>query len=75
MFQLPLKTRESLFVKQKCFLENQAFNAILFLYKEILEIDTSNWNIQALRVKRREHMPVVLTKEEVKRVFLYEWSL
>ena len=48
--------------------QNQAFNAILFLYKEVLGIDTSKWNIQALRAKRREHLPVVLTKEEVKRV-------
>ena len=59
MFQLPHKTRESLFVKQKCFLENQAFNAILFLYKEVFGIDTSKWDIQALRVKRKEYVPVV----------------
>ena len=51
--------------------QNQAFNAILFLYKEILEIDTKEWDIQALRAKRKEHMPVVLTKEEVKRVIFY----
>jgi len=48
--------------------QNQAFNAILFLYKEVLNIDTSKWNIQALRAKRKEHLPVVLTKEEVKQV-------
>ncbi len=47
--------------------QNQAFNAILFLYREVLVIDTSSWNIQALRAKRKEHLPVVLTKEEVKR--------
>jgi len=46
--------------------QNQAFNAILFLYKEVLEIDTKNWNIQALRAKRKEHLPVVLTKDEVR---------
>jgi len=48
--------------------QNQAFNAILFLYKEVLEIDTTEWNIQALRAKERKHIPVVLTKEEVKEV-------
>ena len=51
--------------------QNQAFNAILFLYREILRIDTKEWDIKALRAKRKEHMPVVLTKEEVKRVIFY----
>ncbi len=51
--------------------QNQAFNAILFLYKEVMGIDTSEWNIQALRAKRKEHLPVVLTKEEVKQVIFY----
>ncbi|BCD61515.1 integron integrase [Nitratiruptor sp. YY08-26] len=48
--------------------QNQAFNAILFLYKEVLGIDTKDWNIQALRAKRKEHMPVVLTKDEVRQI-------
>ena len=48
--------------------QNQAFNAILFLYKEVLGIDTGEWNIQALRAKERKHIPVVLTKEEVQKV-------
>ncbi len=48
--------------------QNQAFSAILFLYKEILGVDMSEWNIQALRAKERKHIPVVLTKEEVDRV-------
>jgi len=29
--------------------QNQAFSAIIFLYKEVLGVDTSEWNIQALR--------------------------
>ena len=49
-------------------LENQAFNAILFLYKEVLGIDMSEWNIPALRAQERKHIPVVLTKEEVQKV-------
>ena len=48
--------------------QNQAFSAILFLYKEVLGIDTSAWNIQALRAQERKHIPVVLTKEEVQQV-------
>ncbi|HFU76176.1 MAG TPA: integron integrase [Arcobacter sp.] len=48
--------------------QNQAFNAILFLYKEVMGIDMSEWNIQALRAQERKHIPVVLTKEEVQNV-------
>ncbi len=48
--------------------QNQAFSAILFLYKEVLGIDMSDQNIQALRAQERKHIPVVLTREEVKRV-------
>lgn len=48
--------------------QNQAFSAILFLYKEVLGIDMSNQNIQALRAQERKHIPVVLTKEEVKNI-------
>jgi integron integrase len=48
--------------------QNQAFNAILFLYKEVLGMDMSEWNIQALRAQERKHIPVVLTREEVQKV-------
>lgn len=48
--------------------QNQAFSALLFLYKEVLGVDMSAWNIQALRAQERKHIPVVLTKEEVKSV-------
>ncbi len=46
--------------------QNQAFSAILFLYKEVLGIDMSDQNIQALRARERKHIPVVLTRDEVK---------
>jgi len=46
--------------------QNQAFSALLFLYREVLGIDMSDWNIQALRAKERKHIPVVLTREEVR---------
>ncbi len=48
--------------------QNQAFSAILFLYKEVLGIDMSTWNIQALRAQERKHIPVVLTRDEVQKV-------
>ncbi len=46
--------------------QNQAFSALLFLYREVLGIEIDTWNIQALRAKERKHIPVVLTKEEVR---------
>ncbi len=48
--------------------QNQAFSAILFLYKEVLGVDISEWNVQALRAQERKHTPVVLTKDEVQKV-------
>ncbi len=48
-------------------LRRQAFNAILFLYEQVLNISLKDQNIQALRAKERKHIPVVLTiKEELK---------
>ena len=41
--------------------QNQAFNAILFLYEQVLNISLKNENIQALRAQERKHIPVVLT--------------
>ena len=48
--------------------QNQAFAAILFLYRNVLGVDMSSWNIQALRAKERKHIPVVLTKNEVMQI-------
>lgn len=45
--------------------QNQAFNALLFLYEQVLEIPIKNENISALRAKKKVHIPVVLTQEEV----------
>jgi len=49
--------------------QNQAFNALLFLYNHVLEISLENENINALRAKQRVHLPVVLSTKEVKLVF------
>jgi len=48
--------------------QNQAFSAILFLYRDVLHVDMKEWNIQALRAQERKHIPVVLTKLEVKQI-------
>ena len=43
--------------------QNQAFNALLFLYEQVLESDSFK-NVKALRAKKPERLPVVLTREE-----------
>jgi len=47
--------------------QNQAFNALLFLYKEVLkkELDDS---IDAIRAKKPKRLPTVMTKEEAMKV-------
>ena len=50
--------------------QNQAFNAILFLYREVLEIDVTNFNIQSFRAKEKKRIPVVLSIDEVKKVLI-----
>ncbi|HRQ39773.1 MAG TPA: integron integrase [Chloroflexota bacterium] len=44
--------------------QNQALQAILFLYREVLE-QPLDFNIQAMRAKRPQRLPTVLNKEEV----------
>ena len=46
--------------------QNQALNALVFLYKEVLKLDLGP--LDALRAKRKKYLPVVLTMEEVKRL-------
>jgi len=45
---------------------NQAFNALLFLYRDVLEKPLGN--IDAMRAKRTRRLPVVLSRDEVKRL-------
>ena len=44
--------------------QNQAFNAILFLYREVLQINLDD-GINASRAKRPKRRPTVLTIDEV----------
>ncbi len=48
--------------------QNQAFNALLFLYRNILRIGLDSIG-ETVRAKRGPKLPVVLTKEEVLKVF------
>ena len=47
--------------------QNQAMNALVFLYKRVLELPLEE-RIDAVRAERRVTVPVVLTREEVARV-------
>lgn len=47
--------------------QNQALNAMLFLYRNVLQIDLPV-PLHALRAKRSEHLPTVLSKDEVARL-------
>jgi len=46
---------------------NQALNALLFLYREILGVELP-WLDGLVRAKRPQHLPTVLTREEVRTV-------
>ena len=43
--------------------QNQAFAALLFLYRDVLHLNLGD--VEALRARRSRHMPVVLTRQEV----------
>ncbi len=48
--------------------QNQAFNALLFLFNEVLHIELSNLG-KTVRAKRGPKLPVVLTPEELQKLF------
>ena len=48
--------------------QNQALSAILFLYREVLGIDLP-WLDGVTRAKRPRHVPTVLAREEISRLF------
>jgi integron integrase len=47
--------------------QNQAMNALVFLYKRVLNVPL-NASINAVRADKKSHVPVVLTREEVVKV-------
>ena len=50
--------------------QNQAFNALLFLYRNILNISLEDAQIDAIRAHKKRNIPVVMTKAEVKKVIM-----
>ena len=49
--------------------QNQAMNAIVFLYKKILKLQLND-EINAVRASKKLNIPVVMTREETARVLL-----
>ena len=47
--------------------QNQAFNALLFLYRHILHVEMDDFTSVA-RAKRKMNLPVVLSRDEVKKI-------
>src|SRR6267143_2046950 len=47
--------------------QNQALSALLFLYREVLDVDLP-WLEDVVRAKRPQHLPVVLTRDETRAV-------
>ena len=47
--------------------QNQALSAVLFLYRDVLEVDLP-WLDGIVRAKRPQRLPVVLTRDEVRAV-------
>ena len=52
--------------------QNQAFNALLFLYRDVLKVDM-DFEINAIRAKRSVRLPVVMTKDETLKVIAF-WA-
>lgn len=50
--------------------QNQALNAILFLYRSVLEIEM-DWMTDVVRAKRNPRIPVVMSVAEVRRVLAH----
>ena len=48
--------------------QNLAFSSIMFLYREVLKAPLEN--VKALRAKPSQKLPVVLTRDEVRKVML-----
>ena len=48
--------------------QNQAGNAILFLYRHVLHNDSIDLTVDAVCAKRRKRVPTVLSQEEIQRL-------
>ena len=50
--------------------QNQAFNALLFLYRDVLGVEFGDFR-NTIRAKKSRRIPVVLSKNEIKKLFKY----
>jgi integron integrase len=50
--------------------QKQALNALVFLYRNVLDINIEGM-IEPVRAKQRKHFPVVMTKNEIKKLFMH----
>jgi site-specific recombinase XerD len=50
--------------------QNQAFNALLYLFRNVLQKNLSDLS-DTVRARRKRRLPVVLTREEVNRLFSF----
>ena len=62
-FQTSLAVRD----KVAASTQNQALSALLFLYREVLDVDLP-WLEDVVRAKRPQYLPVVLTRDETRAV-------
>ncbi|MBW2088018.1 MAG: integron integrase, partial [Deltaproteobacteria bacterium] len=51
-------------------IETQAFNALLFLYRNVLNISLESEKIDAVRARKKRNLPVVMTKDEIKKLIM-----
>jgi integron integrase len=63
-------THLALDLKVSAATQNQALQALLFLYRDVLQIDLPNIS-DAVRATKPRRLPVVLTHDEVRRVFTH----
>jgi len=54
--------------------QNQALNAIVFLYKHVLKMEPGNFNL-SFRAKTTTYIPVVLNKNELKSLFSHLYGV
>src|SRR5687767_2473975 len=63
-------TAPAVYGKVAAYTQNQAMNALVFLYRVVLGHDLP-WLDDVIRAQRPRHLPVVLTRDEVRRVLAH----
>ncbi len=63
-------TRLAVIDKVSASTQNQALNAILFVYRHVLQKDIAN-EVNAIRAKEKRRLPVVLSRKEIEMIFAY----